>query len=457
MTTNAELKLPGTVPVPNMAPAAAPAHALKDILRARSMIATGVGNTLEWFDWTIYAVFAPYIAKALFNPADAASALLSTLAIFAVGFVFRPLGGLVFGSLADRIGRKGVLLSTMLLMSAASLLIGLAPTYASLGGWASLVLVIARLVQGFAHGGESTASYAYLAEIAPPAKRATWSSSMFFCVGIGVLMATLFGSLLTRNLDASAMSAWGWRVPFLVGAALSLVVLYLRRHMMESDVYQEEQATHRSTPSEATGHAPADEWSRRKIVKRGLGIFFYQAGTTLPYYIWTSFVAVFAITQRGMSPGSAFTASVGAQLINIALVPVAGWLSDRIGRKPLTLFYYLATAALTVPMMHQINSDPWSLFTAQAVMLAISACIGGTQPAIIAERVPTRYRARIMGTAMPLAVALFGGTAPYLTSWFYGHQLGWVFNTYVIVVCLVSAAVVSTWKETKGIELSKID
>jgi len=453
MTTNAELKLPVTVPVPGRAPAAAPAHALKDILRARSMIATGVGNTLEWFDWTIYAVFAPYIAKALFNPADAASALLSTLAIFAVGFVFRPLGGLVFGSLADRIGRKGVLLSTMLLMSAASLLIGLAPTYASLGGWASLVLVIARLVQGFAHGGESTASYAYLAEIAPPARRAVWSSSMFFCVGIGVLMATLFGSLLTRNLDSAAMNSWGWRLPFLVGAVLSLVVLYLRRHMMESDVYQDEHAHQQPTsPGSAT-----DAWSRGKIFRRGLGIFAYQAGTTLPYYIWTSFVAVFAITQRGMEPSGAFTASVGAQLINIVLVPVAGWLSDRLGRKPLTLFYYLATAALTVPLMGSITSDPWSLFMAQATMLAISACIGGTQPAIIAERVPTRYRARVMGTAMPLAVALFGGTAPYLTSWFYSHQLGWVFNAYVIVVCLVSAAVVFSWKETRGIVLSRVE
>ena len=454
MTTASELQTP-LYASPNVgagASRAATAPKLKDVLRSQSMSATGIGNMLEWFDWAIYGVFAPYIAKALFNPADPASALLSTLAVFAVGFVFRPLGGLVMGNLADRVGRKSILLATMLLMSAASLMIGLAPTYATAGGWASAVILCARLLQGFAHGGESTASYAYLAEIAPPNKRALWSSSMFFSVGLGVLFATLLGSFLTHTLDPVAMAEWGWRTPFLAGAALSLVVLYLRRHMVESEVYEEGQENdirHVNTDAIAV-------WSRRKIVLRALGIFAYQAGTTLPYYIWSSFVAVFAISQRGMAPSGAFTASVGAQILNIILVPVMGYVSDRIGRKRVTVFYYLATAALTAPLLNYINSDPWSLFLAQGIMLSISACIGGTQPAIVAERVPTRYRARIMGTAMPLSVALFGGTAPYLTSWCYAHEAAWAFNAYVIVICLISAAVVSTWKETKGIALRDV-
>lgn len=453
MTTEVN-SLPGAVAPPQKT--AAPTS-LGQLLHTRSMVAAGIGNTLEWFDWTIYAVFSPYIAKAMFNPANPTSALLSTLAVFAVGFVFRPLGGLVFGNLADRIGRKGVLLSTMLMMSAASLLIGLTPSYASIGGAASLILLLARLIQGFAHGGESTASYAYLAEIAPPSKRAVWSSSMFFCVGIGVMLATLFGSLLTKNMSAEVMGQWGWRIPFVVGALLSIVVLYLRKQMSESHVYEQEREQRTSTQGLADGGKTPQEWSRAKIVRHSIGIFFYQAGTTLPYYIWTSFAAVFAITQRGMDPSAAFTASIGAQLINIALVPVAGWISDRIGRKPVTLFYYLATAALTIPLMAAITNNPWTLFMAQAIMLSISACIGGTQPAIIAERIPTRYRARVMGTAMPLAVALFGGTAPYLSSWCYSQNIGWMFNIYVITVCLISACVVARWKETKGIELSQVN
>ncbi len=280
---------------------------------------------------------------------------------------------------------------------------------------------------------------------------------MFFCVGIGVMLATLFGSLLTKNMSADTMSQWGWRIPFIVGALLSIVVLYLRGQMNESHVYQQERDNRASTPERSESAKSHNDWSRAKIIRHSVGIFLYQAGTTLPYYIWTSFVAVFAITQRGMDPGAAFTASIGAQIINIVLVPVAGWLSDRIGRKPVTLFYYLATAALTIPLMAAITDNPWTLFMAQAIMLSISACIGGTQPAIIAERIPTRYRARVMGTAMPLAVALFGGTAPYLTSWCYSHDIGWMFNVYVITVCLISACVVASWRETKGIELSQVN
>lgn len=232
-----------------------------------------MGNTLEWFDWTIYAVFSPYIAKALFNPQDPVSAMLGTLAIFAVGFVSRPAGGIVFGALADRIGRKGVLLGTMILMGTGSLLIGVTPGYAQIGGWASLMVLAARLIQGFAHGGRSTASYTYLAEIAPNDRRALWSSSMYFCVGIGALSATLLGSILAKSLGMN-MAAWGWRVPFILGACLSIAVLFLRRGMMESEVLEHE------TARPAT--AVRAEWSREKIVRRAVGVFFYQAGTTLP-------------------------------------------------------------------------------------------------------------------------------------------------------------------------------
>jgi MHS family alpha-ketoglutarate permease-like MFS transporter len=422
---------------------------LSNVLRKRSLVAAGIGNTLEWFDWTIFAVFSPYIAKALFDPKDPVSALLGTLAILAAGFVARPMGGIVLGMVADRIGRKGVLLGTMILMGLASLMIGIAPGYAQIGGISSLLVLVARLLQGFAHGGESTASYTYLAEIAPNDQRAFWSSSMYFCAGIGTLSATLTGSILTNFLGDKIMYDWGWRVPFILGAGLSLAVLYLRRGMVESELM--EQQTQRA------GVRPSIEWSREKIIKRAVGVFFYQAGTALPYHVWTAYAAVFAITQRQMDPADAFTASVFALLVNIVMVPIWGRIADRIGRKPVTLFYYLSTAALTFPLMALISDDPWTLFTAQSIMLGISACIGGTQPAIIAERIPTLYRARVMGLAMPLSIALFGGTAPYLTSWFYGQGLGWIFNTYVMIVCFVSAAVVMTWKETRGIDLRDVE
>ncbi|RLL21814.1 MFS transporter [Acinetobacter chengduensis] len=425
--------------------------------RKKSVVATGVGNTLEWFDWTIYAVFAPFIAAAMFNPQDKTSALLSTLAVFSVGFLFRPLGGLIFGIFADKLGRKGVLLTTMLMMSAASLMIAITPSYAEIGGWASLLLLIARLLQGFAHGGESTASYAYLSEIAPPEKRAFWSSSMFFCVGIGSMIATLTGVLLTSTLDNAVLSDWGWRVPFFIGALLSLAVLFLRRNMIESDAYEDAQHQTASIIVEKSIKQPTQEWSKNKIVKRAIGIFFYQAATTLPYYIWTAYAAVFAITTRGMDAKYAFLATLGAQLVNIIMVPITGYISDRIGRRPVTIFFFVSMAILTPILMPMITSNPLSLFFVQSIMLAIVACIGGTQPAIIAERVPTKYRARIMGTSMPLAVALFGGTAPYLNSWFFSNNLGWVMYVYIAVTCAIGTFVVFNWKETKGIHLSDVN
>lgn len=419
---------------------------LSNLLRKRSMIATGLGNALEWFDWTIYAVFATYIAKALFNPADPTSALLGTLAVFAVGFVSRPLGGIVFGRLADKIGRKGVLLSCMLLMGCGSLMIAVIPSYAQIGGWASFLILVARLLQGFAHGGEATASYAYVAEIAPKKHRAFWSSSMFFSVGIGSILATVLGALLNRVIAVDDMNSWGWRLPFFLGALLSLAVLFMRRGMMESDIHE----SHLAEVQAGT------EWSNGKILRCSIGIFFYQAGVGLPYYLWTGYAAVFAITQRGMNPAHAFLASVFAQVIYIIATPIWGWISDRVGRRPVAIFYFIAVAVLSYPLIRSISSDPWTLFAAQGLMLALTGCVGGTMPAILAEQIPTRYRSRILGTALPISLALFGGTAPYLSSWFSNMKLEWAFNVYVAVTVLIAAAVVWTWKETKGIDLREV-
>jgi MFS transporter, MHS family, alpha-ketoglutarate permease len=421
--------------------------------RRRSLVATGIGNLLEWFDWAVYAVFSTYISAALFSKEDPVSALLGTLAVFAVGFVMRPLGGFVFGRLADKKGRKWVLLVTMLMMAAGSLMIAVIPSYETIGGFASILLLLARLIQGFAHGGESTASNVYLPEIAPPARRALYGSTVGVAMGGGTLIATLFGTVLAQQIEAPAMGEWGWRIPFFFGALLAIVVLWLRRNMMESEVHTE----HVSAVAAAAETATTDPgWTRGQVAKRAVEVFFYMAGTTLPYYIWSSYAAVYAISQQGMEPGLAFAATLGATVLNICLVPVMGLISDRIGRRIPVIFYNLATAALTFPMFGLISSDPWTLFAAQSIMMGISACIGGTQPAMISEQVPTKYRMLIMGTAMPLAVALFGGTAPYLNTWFTSAGNGWLFNLYMIAVCLGSAAVVWRWKETKGLDLRDV-
>jgi len=413
--------------------------------RLKSLMASGIGNTLEWYDWTVYAVFSPFIAKAMFDPADPVSALLSTLLLFAVGFVFRPIGGIVFGRLADRLGRRTVLITTMLTMSAASLLIAIAPSFTVIGGWASLLLLLARLAQGFAHGGESTASYAYVSEIAPPKRRGLWSSTVYISVGLGTLVATLFGSFLASTMEPAMLDQWGWRIPFGFGAVLALLALYLRRGMMESDVFE----------AEARGAATPNPWSRQRLIVAGIKLFIFTGGTSVVFYTFNSFASAFAISQRGMDPAGAFQASIYAQLVGITALPFLGALSDRIGRKPLLIGWAVLFIALVFPLLNMIGSAPWTLFVSQAVALTMAACSTSIYAAVIAEQLPTAQRTKVIGIAMSLSVAIFGGTAPYLNTWLTSMGLAWLFQAYFVFLCGASLAVILTWRETRGIELKE--
>lgn len=414
-------------------------------LKRKSLLATGVGNLLEWFDWTIYTVASVYIAGSLFNSGNPMSALLSTLAVFAVGFLMRPIGGLVFGPLADKLGRRRVLLTTMFLMAGASLGIALIPSYAAIGSWASLLLLLARLIQGFAHGGESTTSYAYTAEIAPAKRRGLWSSTVFIAVGSGSLLATLFMAVLTGLISKSEMMEWGWRVPFAAGAMLAVAALWLRSGMMESE--------HVAAVPSASAPAP---WSKKQVFSAGVKLFLYEAGSTLTYYTWVTSAAIYAIGVRGMDPGQAFVMSVIAQVVYIVFLPVSGWISDHWGRKTTTLISLLGIAATVFPLWGLMTNEPWTLLVAQTAGLLLVAFITGSKPAAISEQIPNRYRTRIFGVSISLGVAICGGTASYLSTWLYSIGSGWVFNIYVIAVAAVSSVVVLKWENNTGIPLEQV-
>lgn len=414
-------------------------------LRRKSLLAMSVGNILEWFDWTVYTVGAVYIASALFESGDPLSSLLQTLAVFAIGFLMRPVGGIVFGRLADRLGRRVVLMTTMLLMAGGSVIIAFVPSYAAIGSWASVLLLLARLLQGFAHGGESTTSYAYIAELAPPPRRGLWSSAVFFAVGIGSLLATASMAILSSSLSPEAMGEWGWRVPFVFGGLLAVVVLFLRRGMMET----------------ATGRVAVVEveqrvWSRAEIVRAAVKLFLVEAGATVTYYTWVTSAAVYAIGVVGMDPSSAFIVSAIAQVIYVVALPFLGWLSDAWGRKAMTLISLLGIAATVYPLWALMSPEPWTLLVAQAAGLLLVGCITGSKPAAISEQIPDRYRTRIFGVSISMGVAVFGGTASYLSAWLYGTGVGWIFNAYVIVVAVVASVVVLTWKNNTGIPLDEV-
>ncbi|MCA8244753.1 MFS transporter [Burkholderia sp. AU32262] len=419
--------------------------ALRSSSHRRSLIASSLGNLLEWFDWTIYTVASVYIAGALFDNTDKTSSLLGTLAAFAAGFFARPLGGMVFGAIANRVGRRSVLLSTMLLMAFASLLIAIIPSYDAIGSWASAALLLARLVQGAAHGGETTASYAYVAEIAPASQRGLWSSAVFISVGAGSLIATFFLASLTAFLSPDAMQAWGWRVPFATGGFLAIFALWLRRNMVESiDI----------DTSANTRHAP---WPRAKVIREGLKLFVYEAGSTLTYYTWVTSAAIYAITVKHMDPHRAFTMSCIAQVIYLIVLPLIGRLSDYTGRKVTTLISLLGISITIFPLWSLISSEPWTLLATQSIGLVLVAFITGSKPAAISEQVPTRYRTRLFGFFISLAVALFGGTASYLNAWLYSIQKGQLFNVYLIVVAIIASCAVVTWKNNTGVKLDDIE
>ena len=322
----------------------------------RSLAASTTGQLFEWYEWTAYAVFAPFIAAAMFNNENPVSALLATLAVFAVGFLVRPLGGIVFGRIADVRGRKFVLITTMLMMAAASLLIGLLPSFETLGVFASALLLLCRMIQGFAHGGESATAYSYVAEIAPPHRRGMWGSLVFVAIMGGTVIAYGIGGTITTVLSESAVGQWGWRIPFLLGAVFALFVLYLRTGMEESDVFD------KAAASVAAGDAPTATFTRARLARAIALVVAMVSGITVAHYTWSSYASTFAITQRDMDAGSAFWMIFGSQLIALCTLPLWGLLSDRIGRRPVIFIFATGTIVTTPFLMGMIDERPWTLW-----------------------------------------------------------------------------------------------
>ncbi|WP_370183196.1 MFS transporter [Rhodococcus wratislaviensis] len=413
--------------------------------RKKSLLASSVGNVLEWYEWSAYAVFAPFIAAAMFSNSDPVSALLSTLAVFAVGFLMRPLGGIIFGRIADKRGRKFVLVTTMLMMATGSLIIGVMPTYSAIGAWASLILLAARVMQGFAHGGESATAYSYVGEIAPPHRRGMWGSVAFIAIFGGSVLAYTVGGVVTSSLSDTAVGQWGWRIPFLIGALLALFALYLRRSMEESDVFDAAQKED-DQPS----------IPRRAVVRAILLMIGMTSGITAAHYTWTSYISTYAITQQGMNPDTAYWMLVIAQLIALVSLPFLGLLSDKIGRRPMLGAFAVLMFVLQLPLTMMITSDGWTLLIATTAALLIVAVPASILSSTLSESFPTRLRTQAIGFAYSFSVAVFGGTAPYLNQLLLGLDLGWVFGVYIMVLAVLTGVACLFMKETKGIRLEDV-
>ncbi|MHA7682478.1 MFS transporter [Cupriavidus sp. PET2-C1] len=420
--------------------------------RLGSLRAAAVGNALEWFDWTLYGTFSVYLSLNLFDATDPASALLATLGVFAGGFLARPVGGWLFGRIGDRCGRKFTLVLTMCLLAATSLAIALLPTYEQVGVFASVLLFLCRLMQGLAHGGESGVAYTYVAEIAPPARRGLWSSSVFVSVTIGVMAATALAALLTHLLGKAEMEAWGWRVGFGVGALLGLYAFVLRRSATETEVFEQQGHGGKglaSTPR--TSHM-----TRGQALRIARNIVMIAAASNATYYTWVTFAPATAIATHGMDPAGTYTASLIAQLICLMWLPVCGLLADRFGRKPMVMAFGLGVAIVVLPVSLIVTDQPWTLFVAQLIGLMVWALLAAIFPAVMAEQVPTQARAMGVGFVSSLSVAVFGGTAPYINTWLTSHGMAWAYTAYVATLGLIAFAGGMLIRETAGLDLNDI-
>lgn len=386
--------------------------------RRRALALGSVGNVFEWYDFVVYGFLAPHIAATFFPSTDPLVGLLSTFAVFFIGFLSRPLGALLLGRLADRKGRKPVMLLSMLLMSAGVLLIAIAPGYAVAGSFGTAVVILGRLCQGLSAGGEQGASGVFLVEWAGKSQRAFYGSFLNSAATTGVLLGALLTAVLTSALGAGAMSAWGWRIPFFFGAVLAVIVLISRRNIEETPVFRELKAAHELTAQDTGTEGTLTD------KRMGNGTAFFISVGLIALWTNTTFVTItymptFAYSVVKVDASGALWATVLGAAMTAGLIPVAAMISDRIGRRPLFLFTAIGYLVLTIPLFSLIitTKEFWSVLLLEFVLAFFSAAIGGPAVATIVEMFSGRRRGFMVTITLALGVTIFGGLAPYICTW----------------------------------------
>ena len=403
--------------------------------------AAAIGNFVEWFDFAVYGFLATIIARLFFSPELQQAALLQTFAIFAVAFALRPLGGVIFGFLGDRLGRKHVLSLTVLLMAGSTTVIGLLPTYASIGMLAPVLLTLTRCVQGFSAGGEYAGACAYVMEHSPNHRRAWYGSFVTVSTFAAFAAAATLTYLLDASLTPSQMDAWGWRIPFLIAAPLGLIGIYLRLRMEETPAF-------RAVLSEIDNvHAPLSETLRQQAgnIAR-LGAFI--ALTALSFYMFTTYFSTFLQLEVHLSRTSVLLVSTIALLFAAGLCPIAGVLCDSLGRRK-TIAFTCAWMILSVyPAWHLASSGSLIAAIVGDLLLATGAVFSGVvTAALLSEVFPTRARYTASAITYNLAYTVFGGTAPLVATWLIGYTGNNLSPAYYLVavacMALVGGAVVT--------------
>jgi MHS family proline/betaine transporter-like MFS transporter len=416
----------------------------------RAIVGASIGNTVEWFDFATYNFLAVTLALVFFPPGNPTAALLSTFAVFAAAFFVRPLGGLFFGPLGDRLGRQRVLATVIILMSLSTFVIGLLPSYATIGVWAPLLLVVARCVQGFSAGGEFGGASTFLAEYSPDERRGFLVSWLEFSTLIGFVLGSLLVLFLSSTLPEDAMTSWGWRIPFLLAGPLGIVGLYIRLRLEDTPEFKalEETGEVSQSPFKETF---VENW--KQILQVG-GLVIIQ---NIGFYVVLSYMTTYFQDPLGFSPTAASLSTTITLLVGMVLIPPLGALSDRVGRKPLLLASCIGYAVLTYPLFLLLNVG--NLIAAVAAHVALGALLAvfiSTSIAALTELFPTRVRYGGFSIGYNFSVAIFGGSSPYLAQYLVsttGNPLSPAF--VVIGGAVATLLVVLTVRETAGTDLLK--
>ncbi len=416
--------------------------------RVRAILLGSAGNLIEWYDVYVFSAFQLYFAPSFFGDVSPDRQQLFASIVFALGFIARPFGSVVFGLAADRFGRRGALTASVLLMCFGSLVVAITPPSTMIGLWAPALLTFARLLQGLSQGGEYGSSSTYLSEMSPPNQRGFYSGVWYTTLIGGQLLAVVTLLILQKFfLSIEDIKAWGWRIPFVLGAVLSIVVFMMRRDMHETDHFKEASKTVRTVPAFAE---LLQHWKAFLLV---IGV---TIGGTSAFYTYTTYMQKFLKLSVKLTDDQTTMVTTGSLLVAVILQPLMGALSDRIGRKPLLLMFGTLGTLLTYPMLSnlQVTKDPFTAFILISAAWAIVSGYTSITGVIKTEMFPTSVRAMGVGIPYAITAAVFGGTVDGVAQWF-KTELHWEqgFYWYATGCIAVSLVVYIFLPDTKKTSL----
>ncbi|CAB3756871.1 MFS family transporter [Paraburkholderia solisilvae] len=406
--------------------------------RIMAIVGASSGNLVEWFDFYVYSFCALYFAPAFFPKGDTTTQLLNTAGVFAAGFLMRPIGGWFFGRLADKRGRRFAMMVSVFMMCGGSLVIAALPSYAQIGVLAPVLLLVARLFQGLSVGGEYGTSATYMSEVALQGRRGFFASFQYVTLIGGQLCALLVLVILQQTLTTDELKAWGWRVPFVVGAVAALIALYLRKSLDETSTAASRQRRDAGTL--------AGMWKHKRAFLTVVG---FTAGGSLIFYTFTTYMQKYLVNTAGMHAKTASNVMTAALFVYMLMQPLFGALSDRIGRRQsMILFGFFATIG-TVPLLHALKdvTSPYMAFVLVVVALAIVSFYTSISGLIKAEMFPPEVRALGVGLSYAVANAIFGGSAEYVALWLKQAGSETTFYWYVTALCAIGLLVSFTMRD----------